>query len=91
VCQVARSGDAPGDQWPGIRVVSAQKANTANALSLPQFALSTANLYAPVRPGASPFGLRESNPVDLSVGYRGDFGTFGRHNDPMRAAAASAV
>ena len=35
VCAVTRSGDDPGDQWPGSRVISAQKANTANAFSLP--------------------------------------------------------
>lgn len=46
VCAVARSGDDPGDQWPGSRVISAQKANTANAFSLPGLALSTANLWA---------------------------------------------
>ena len=31
VCAVAFSGDDRGDQWPGSRVISAQKANTANA------------------------------------------------------------
>jgi len=39
------------------RVISAQKANTANAFSLPQLALSTANLYSAVQPGGSLFGL----------------------------------
>jgi hypothetical protein len=43
VCAVAFSGASRGDQWPGSRVISAQKANTANAFSLPSFALSTAN------------------------------------------------
>src|SRR3984885_14226577 len=32
VCAVAFTGSARGDQWPGSRVISAQKANTANAL-----------------------------------------------------------
>src|SRR5215212_1582793 len=50
VCMVARSG-APGEQWPGSRVISAQKANTANSFSLPNLALSTANLYTAVQPG----------------------------------------
>ena len=36
VCAVARTGD-PGEQWPGSRVISAQKANTANAFSLEGF------------------------------------------------------
>jgi|GEM_PF-4796246 len=35
VRRVAFSGGDRGDQWPGSRVISAQKANTANAFSLP--------------------------------------------------------
>src|SRR2546426_906729 len=31
VCAVAFSGGNRGEQWPGSRVISAQKANTANA------------------------------------------------------------
>src|SRR5579863_7628900 len=46
VCAVAFTGSARGDQWPGSRVISAQKANTANAFSLTGLALSTANLYS---------------------------------------------
>src|SRR5215207_9770807 len=42
---VAYTGDKTGDQWPGSRVISAQKANTANSFSLDDLALSTANLY----------------------------------------------
>ena len=34
VCAVAFSGEDRADQWPGSRVISAQKANTANAFSL---------------------------------------------------------
>ncbi len=64
---VAFSGDHRGDQWPGSRVISAQKANTANEFSLPKLALSTANLYSAVQPGGSLFGLQESNPVDPAV------------------------
>src|SRR5262245_44121469 len=56
VCAVAFSGAERDDQWPGSRVISAQKANTANAFSLDKtsasggsgsgtgLALSTANL-----------------------------------------------
>ena len=67
VCAVAFTGVSRGDQWPGSRVISAQKANTANAFSLPGLALSTANLYSAVQPGGSLFGLQESNPVDTLV------------------------
>jgi uncharacterized protein GlcG (DUF336 family) len=80
---VAFSGEDRGDQWPGSRVISAQKANTANAFSLPKLAISTANLYAPTQPGGSLYGLQHSNPVDPSVAYRGDSANIGQANDPM--------
>lgn len=83
VCQVAFSGGNRGDQWPGSRVIAAQKANTANAFSLPGLALSTANLYTAVQPGGSLFGLQASNPVDTNVAYGGNAANFGRSNDPM--------
>jgi uncharacterized protein GlcG (DUF336 family) len=83
VCAVAFTGSDRGAQWPGSRVISAQKANTANAFSLPGLALSTANLYTAVQPGGSLFGLQESNPVSTFVAYRGDSTDYGRSNDPM--------
>ena len=54
VQSVVFSGRERSDQWPGSRVISAQKANTANAFSLPGLALSTANLYSAVQPGWFP-------------------------------------
>ncbi len=83
VCAVAGSGQDRGDQWPGSRVISAQKANTANAFSLPQLALSTANIFSAVQPGGSLFGLQESNPVNTHVAYRGPARHFGTARDPM--------
>lgn len=83
VCAVARTGSNRGEQWPGSRVISAQKANTANAFSLPGLALSTANLYAAVQPGGSLFGLQESNPVNVTVAYSGSAKNFGTFNDPL--------
>jgi uncharacterized protein GlcG (DUF336 family) len=83
VCAVAFTGSNRGSQWPGSRVISAQKANTANAFSLPGLALSTANLYAAVQPGGSLYGLANSNPVDTSVAYQGSAANFGMSNDPM--------
>lgn len=78
VCAVTMTGSDRGDQWPGSRVISAQKANTANAFSLDTgtftgvgLALSTANLYSAVQPGGSLFGLQHSNPVDPAVAYGG--------------------
>lgn len=83
VCAVAFTGENRGSQWPGSRVISAQKANTANAFSLPALALSTANLYAAVQPGGSLYGLQHSNPVETLVAYRGPAARFGQANDPM--------
>lgn len=80
---VAMSGEDRGDQWPGSRVISAQKANTANAFSLPGLALSTANLFFAVQPGQSLFGLQASNPVDPEVAYGGAASAFGTVADPM--------
>jgi uncharacterized protein GlcG (DUF336 family) len=83
VCAVAFTGADRGAQWPGSRVISAQKANTANAFSLPKLALSTANLYAAVQPGGTLYGLQHSNPVETLVAYKGPAASFGRSNDPM--------
>jgi uncharacterized protein GlcG (DUF336 family) len=83
VCAVAFSGANRGSQWPGSRVISAQKANTANAFSLNGLALSTANLYSAVQPGGSLFGLQESNPVDTGAAYKGPSQNYGTRNDPL--------
>ena len=91
VCSVVFSGGDRGDQWPGSRVISAQKANTANAFSLPAgsagilsgLSLSTANLYSAVQPGGSLFGLQESNPVNTHAAYGSHPGNQGLPNDPM--------
>ena len=83
VCAVTKTGAGLNDQWLGSRVISAQKANTANAFSLPGLALSTANLWAPTQPGGSLFGLQFSNPVDTEVAYAGESSEFGTDTDPM--------
>ena len=91
VCAVAFTGAERGDQWPGSRVISAQKANTANAFSLPGLALSTANLYSAVQPGGSLFGLQESNPVNTDVAYANPASNFGTASDPMVAGRIGGV
>lgn len=93
VCTVAKTGEGQNSQWLGSRAISAQKANTANAFSLPAgsnpsngldgLALSTANLFSAVQPGGSLFGLQHSNPVDTTVAYGGNSRQFGTRNDPM--------
>jgi hypothetical protein len=64
-------------------VISAQKANTVNAFSLPTLALSSANLFSAVQGGGSLFGLQFSNPVDTGVAYAGEAGQFGKADDPL--------
>ena len=91
VCAVAFTGADRGSQWPGSRVISAQKANTANAFSLPGLALSTANLFAAVSPGGSLYGLQHSNPVSTEVAYAGPASDFGRSDDPMVGFAIGGV
>jgi len=83
VCAVAFSGADRGSQWPGSRVISAQKANTANAFGLDGLALSTANLYSAVQPGGSLYGLQHSNPVDTDAAYGGSAAAYGTAHDPM--------
>ena len=83
ICAVAFSGGKPDDQWPGSRAIAAEKANTANALSLSSFALSTANLYAGAQPGGSLFGLALSAPPNPGVLYSGDSTQFGSASDPF--------
>jgi uncharacterized protein GlcG (DUF336 family) len=87
VCAVtAAAYSAPGteaDPWSASRVISAQKANTANSLSTDSLALSTANLYSAVQSGGSLFGLQESNPVDVRVAYLGDPKNYGTATDAM--------
>jgi uncharacterized protein GlcG (DUF336 family) len=83
ICAVAYSGAHRGDQFPISRAVSAQKAYTANALSLDGFALSTANLYSPTQPGQSLFGLTDSNLMAPAVAYAGESSAQGTAKDPM--------
>jgi Haem degrading protein HbpS-like len=95
VCAVAFSGSQYTDQWLGSRVISAQKANTANDFSLSNgappgtslfptgLALSTANLYSAVQPGGSLYGLQHSNPVDPEIAYQGNAFLFGTAHDPL--------
>ena len=96
VCAVAFSGGNFTYQWLASRVIAAQKANTANSLSLSKgvtppgsavgsggLALSTANLFSAVQPGGSLYGLQHSNPVDTEVGY----GNNEAHGDPASASS----
>lgn len=94
VCAVAFTGSDRNQQWPGSRVISAQKANTAASFNLPAGvggtvdALSSANLWTQAQPGGSLFGLQFSNPVDPSVsfgspGAGGGANNYGTPQDPL--------
>ncbi|HSS96921.1 MAG TPA: heme-binding protein [Terriglobales bacterium] len=83
VCVVTFSGPDRGAQWPGSRMIAAEKASTANALSGPNFALSTANLYAGSQPGGSLFGLTTSTPPNPQAAYAGKPEDFGQPSDPL--------
>lgn len=95
VCAVAFTGVNRGAEWPGSRVISAQKAYAANAFSLDSssasngsgnshgLALSTANLYSAVQPGGSLYGLATSNPVDTAAAYAGPSSLYGTPANPM--------
>jgi hypothetical protein len=69
VCDIAYSGKEIGNQWLSSRAIAAEKANTANGMSLPGVAISTANLYAAAQPGGYLYGAAASNPPNPAVIY----------------------
>jgi uncharacterized protein GlcG (DUF336 family) len=87
VCHVVTNGAsgarAGNSEWLGSRVISAQKAFTANGFSLDGYAISTANLYSAVQPGGSLYGLQFSNPVDPAQAYYGSAAAYGTIYDGL--------
>src|SRR5258708_35500215 len=81
VCAVVFSGPNRGAEWPGSRLISAEKANTANAFSTDNFALSTGNIYSAAQPGNSLYSI-VSGP-DPTFAFAGDPQKFGQPDDPM--------
>ncbi len=76
VCHVYSTDGSPNTgalagnkAWLGSRLISAQKANTANAFSLDDLSIPSGAVYAAVQPGGSLYGLQHSNPVDASRAY----------------------
>ncbi len=93
ICQVysfdAATGPNTGENagnkaWLGSRIISAQKANTANAFSLDGLSIPTGAVYAAVVPGGSLYGLQHSNPVDASTAYGGIPASYGTAFDYLR-------
>lgn len=91
VCQVystahgvANTGATAGNHaWLGSRVISAQKANGANAFSLNNLSLPSGAVYIAILPGGSLYGLQASNPVDASRSYDGQPADYGTSKDPL--------
>lgn len=106
VCQVYSTDGAPNigatagnNAWLGSRVISAQKANTANAFSLDGLALSTGAVYVAVQPGGSLYGLQHSNPVNAAAAYsfvdgfgiQRSLADLGTRNDPLSGKRVGGV
>jgi uncharacterized protein GlcG (DUF336 family) len=83
VCAVTMSGRTATDQWPASRAIAAEKASTANAVSLKQMAISTANLYAASASGGPLYGVITTNPPVPSLLYGGEPTTYGTDKDPF--------
>lgn len=85
------SADAGNTAWLGSRVISAQKAFTANAFSLETLSIPSGGVYAFVQPGGSLYGLQHSNPVRADLAYSGNSFLYGTANDPMRGKKIGGV
>lgn len=84
VCAVTYSGITNRDQWPASRMISMQKAYTANSLTISAVPglWSTARLFYPTQPGQFLWGLDQSNPVNPDVAYAGPTANWGLVTDP---------
>jgi uncharacterized protein GlcG (DUF336 family) len=89
VCAVVFTGPNRGAEWPGSRLISAEKANTANAFSTDNFALSSGNIYSAAQPGASLYSI-VSGP-DPHSAFAGDPQKFGQPDDPLVGKAVGGV
>jgi len=87
VCYVVNTAGSGANiskqSWLLSRVISAQKANTANGLSIDGFAISTGILHSTAHENGSLFGLQFSNPVDPTAAYAGSPSLYGTPNDPL--------
>lgn len=83
--------DVGNSAWLGSRVISAQKANTANAFSLDVLSIPTGAISATVYPGGSLYGLQHSNPVDTEAAYEGNATLFGTEQDPLEGERVGGV
>lgn len=91
VCAVVFSGTNRSQEWPGSRVISAEKANTANGLSNSDYALSTANVFAASQPGQSLYSLTTSAPPNPQAVFGPNPAALGTPDDPMVGKAIGGV
>jgi uncharacterized protein GlcG (DUF336 family) len=91
VCAIAYSGKKPSDQWPGSRAIAVEKADTANDVSLDNYAISTANLWGQAQPGASLYGLTTVSPPSGTEIAAGDPSTYGSATDPLTGKRAGGI
>jgi uncharacterized protein GlcG (DUF336 family) len=89
VCAVVFTGPNRAAQWPGSRLISAEKANTANAVSTNNFALSSGNLFSAAQPGNSLYGI--VMPPNPAAAFAGSPEQFGQPNDPLVGKAIGGV
>ena len=81
VCAVVFTGPNRGAEWPGSRLISAEKANTANAFSTDNFALASGNVFAAAQPGNSLYSIVTGpNP---NTAFAGSPDKFGQPDDPL--------
>ena len=83
VCAITFSGAKPDDQWPASRIIAAEKAATANGMSLANMAISTANLYAGSLPGGPLYGLITTTPPIPGDLYAGEPKSYGSASESM--------
>jgi hypothetical protein len=81
VCAVVFTGPNRAAEWPGSRLISAMKANTANAFSTSNFALSSGNVYSAAQPGGSLYSIVA--PANPAAAFAGNPQQFGQENDPL--------
>lgn len=69
--------------WLGGRVMSAQKAFTANAFSTTEMAMSSGYLYYATVPNGFLYGLQHSNPIHTGKAYAGSPIYYGKLTDRL--------
>lgn len=82
LCSIATSTDDPKQVWPGSQAIAKSKAYTANAFSLDNLALSTAQLYTLTQPGHSLWSLGQSNLFDTKYLNEPTVSSEGRNQIP---------